>query len=41
MDDPEAYGELDVRFLQPYQANKALVPQDNNQNNNRGMRKRS
>ena len=25
MDDPEAYGELDVRFLQPYQANKWYV----------------
>ena len=25
MDDPEAYGEVDVRFLQPYQANKWYV----------------
>jgi hypothetical protein len=25
MDDPESYGELDVRFIQPYQATKDYI----------------
>ena len=25
MDDPEAFGELDIRFLQPYQATKTYL----------------
>lgn len=25
MDDPEAFGEVEVRFIQPYQANKQYL----------------
>ncbi len=25
MDDPESFGELEVRFLQPYQATKSYI----------------